>query len=185
MTDAPISEKDDILDRAAAAALALAADRPWPAIALRDIAVKAEVPFAALYEAADSKHAVLAHLSARFDRAALGVDYSETADVHDRLFDAAMARVEAMEPHRAALIAIAKAEGVLVSGTRFPRIARAVLEAAGIEATAPRLAAMTAVWARVVQVWRDDEGALNRTMAELDKRLKQMAERLGKIGAGF
>jgi len=59
------------------------------------------------------------------------------------------------------------------------------LEAAGVEATAPRLAAMTAVWARVVQVWRDDEGALNRTMAELDKRLKQMADRLAKIGAGF
>jgi hypothetical protein len=185
MTDAPISADDDILDRAAAAALALAADKPWPAIALRDIAVKAEVPFAELYGLADSKHAVLAHLSARFDRAALGVDYAETADVHDRLFDAAMARLEAMEPHRAALIAIAKAEGVLVSATRFPRIARAVLEAAGVEATAPRLAAMTAVWARVVQVWRDDEGALNRTMAELDKRLKQMADRLAKIGAGF
>ena len=44
---------------------------------------------------------------------------------------------------------------------------------------------MTAVWARAVQVWRDDEGALNRTMAELDKRLKQMAEQLQKVGAGF
>ena len=39
--------------------------------------------------------------------------------------------------------------------------------------------------ARIVQVWRDDEGALNRTMAEIDKRLKQMRERLGRIGAGF
>jgi hypothetical protein len=118
---------------------------------------------------------VLAHLSARFDRAALGVDYPQDSEIHDRLFDAAMARLEAMEPHRAALIAIAKGESVLVSATRFPKIARAVLEAAGVEATAPRLLAMTAVWARVVQVWRDDEGALNRTMAELDKRLKQMA----------
>lgn len=60
-----------------------------------------------------------------------------------------------------------------------------MLEAAGVEATGPRLLAMTAVWARVVQVWRDDEGALNRTMAELDKRLKQMAQQLKKIGAGF
>lgn len=176
---------EDILDRAAAAALALAADRPWPAIALRDIAVKAEISFAELYALADSKHAVMAHLSARFDHAALGVDYPEGSAAHDRLFDAAMARLEAMEPHRAALIAIAKAEGVLVSASRFPRIARAILEAAGVEATAARLAAMTAVWARVVQVWRDDEGALNRTMAELDKRLKQMAEQLSKIGAGF
>lgn len=175
----------DILDRAADAALALAADKPWPQVALRDIAVKADVPFADLYALASSKHAVLAHLSARFDRAALGVDYPETSAVHDRLFDAAMARLEAMEPHRHALIAIAKGEGVIISATRFPKIARAILEAAGVEATAVRLTAMTAVWARCVQVWRDDEGALNRTMAELDKRLKQMAEQLKKIGSGF
>jgi hypothetical protein len=44
---------------------------------------------------------------------------------------------------------------------------------------------MTLLWVRVVQVWRDDEGALNRTMAEIDKRLKQMRTRLGRIGAGF
>ncbi|WP_354072002.1 TetR family transcriptional regulator [Caulobacter sp. 1776] len=176
---------DEILDRAADAALALAADKPWPQVSLRDIALKAEVPFADLYALANSKHAVLDCLSTRFDRAALGVDYPEGSAAHDRLFDAAMARLEAMEPHRAALIAIARGEGPLVSATRFPRIARAVLEAAGVEATAPRLLAMTAVWARVVQVWRDDEGALNRTMAELDKRLKQMAEQLKKIGAGL
>lgn len=176
---------DAILDRAADAALALAADKPWPQVALRHLAAKADVPFADLYAQASSKHAVLAHLSARFDRAALGIDYPENSTAHDRLFDAAMARLEAMEPHRAALIAIAKGEGVLVSAARFPKIARAVLEAAGVEATAPRLAAMTAVWARCVHVWRDDEGALNRTMAELDHRLKQMAEQLKKIGAGF
>jgi hypothetical protein len=175
----------DILDRAADAALALAADKPWPQIALRDIAVKADVSFAALYAQADSKAAVLRHLSTRFDQAALGVDYPEAAAVHDRLFDAAMARIEAMEPHRAALIAIASAEGALASASRFPGIARAILEAAGVEATAPRRAAMTVVWARVVQVWRDDEGALNRTMAELDKRLKQMAEQLGRFGVGL
>ncbi len=175
----------ETLDRAADAALALAADKAWPNVSLRDIAVKADVPFADLYAEASSKPAVLAHLSARFDRAALGVDYPEGSEAHDRLFDAAMARLEAMEPHRAALIAIAKSEGPLASAARFPRIARAVLEAAGVPATPPRLIAMTAVWARVVQVWRDDEGALNRTMAELDKRLKQMAERLSKIGAGF
>lgn len=175
----------ETLDRAADAALALAADRPWPSVSLRDIAVRAEVPFADLYAAAASRSAVMAHLSARFDRAALSVDYPENSAAHDRLFDAAMARLEAMEPHRAALIAIAKSEGPLAAATRFPRIARAVLEAAGVPATPPRLLAMTAVWARVAQVWRDDEGALNRTMAELDKRLKQMAEQLSKIGAGF
>jgi hypothetical protein len=37
----------------------------------------------------------------------------------------------------------------------------------------------------VVQVWRADEGACNRTMAEIDKLLKQMRTRLALIGAGF
>jgi hypothetical protein len=32
-----------------------------------------------------------------------------------------MARIEAMEPHRAALIAISRAESVVVSALRFPR----------------------------------------------------------------
>jgi hypothetical protein len=69
--------------------------------------------------------------------------------------------------------------------THFPLTARAILETAGVTATTLRLAAMTFVWARVVQVWRDDEGALNRTMAEIDKRLRQMRERLGRLRAGF
>ncbi len=61
--------------------------------------------------------------------------------------------------------------------------AREKLEAAGVDAVPARLAAMSAVWGRTLQVWRDDEGALNRTMAELDKRLKQMASGLEKVGA--
>ena len=176
---------EDILDHAAAAALALAADRPWSQVSLRDIAQTAGVSFAELYARADGKAAVLDHLATRFDRAALAVAPAPEASAHDRLFDAAMARIEAMEPHRAALIAISRCEPLVVSALRFPRTARAVLEAAGVEATPVRLAAMTAVWARVLQVWRDDEGALNRTMAELDKRLKQMAAGLEKVGAGF
>ena len=96
-----------------------------------------------------------------------------------------MARVEALEPHRAALRSMARGENPVALAALFPLTARAILEAAGVTATPPRLAAMTLVWARIVQVWRDDEGALNRTMAEIDKRLKLMRQRLGRIGAGF
>ena len=72
---------------------------------------------------------------------------------------------------------------------RLPRTARALLETAGIDTAggrgAARVAAMTATWARILQVWRDDEGALNRTMAEIDGRLKSMRSGLGKVKAGF
>ncbi|MEJ0066412.1 MAG: hypothetical protein WDM85_14190 [Caulobacteraceae bacterium] len=78
-----------------------------------------------------------------------------------------------------------RGEGPISIAPHLPLTARAILEAAGVTATPPRLLAMTLLWGRVVQVWRDDEGALNRTMAEIDKRLKQMRTRLGRIGAGL
>ena len=175
---------EDMLDRAAAAALALASSRPWREVSLRDIASKAGVPFADLYEHAEGKAKVMAHLSSRFDRAALATANGLDADVHDRLFEAVMARIEAMEPHRTALTAIGRADPLSVA-RHLPHTARAILEAAGVDATPPRLAAMTAVWTRVLQVWRDDYGALNRTMAEIDRRLKQRRRQLKRIGAGF
>jgi len=178
----------EVLDRAADAALTLANDRPWGAITLLDIARAADVPFAELYARAPSKSVLLRRLARRFDQAALAAA-SESPDVHDRLFDLVMARIEAMEPHRFPLIAIAQAEGAPALAGRLPATARALLEAAGVSADgwrgALRVAAMSAVWARVLQVWRDDEGALNRTMAEIDRRLRQMREPLARAGAGF
>jgi hypothetical protein len=165
--------------------LALAAERPWRLITLRDVAEAAEIPFTELYARTPSKTALLARLSARFDEVALATAATPSQDIHDRLFDAVMARLEAMEPDREALIAIARDAGPVALAAHFPATARAILEAAGVEATPVRLAAMIAVWARVAQVWRDDEGALNRTMAEIDKRLKEMRRRLGRVRAGF
>ena len=178
---------DEALDRAVDSALALAADRPWREITLADIAVHSGMSFAELYARTPSKAALLDRLGRRFDRAVAEAELE--GETHDRLFEAVMARLEAMEPHRFVLLAIARDEQPERIARRLPRTARALLDAAGIEtgglAGAARVAAATAVWARVLQVWRDDEGALNRTMAEIDSRLKQMRERLGRIGAGF
>lgn len=178
---------DEVLDRAVDAALRLAADRPWREITLADIAAESGVGFAELYARTPSKSALLARLGSRFDAAVAGAELE--GETHDRLFEATMARLEAMEPHRFVLLAIARDERPEQIAARFPRTARALLRAAGVAtdglAGAARVAAMSAVWARVLQVWRDDEGALNRTMAEIDSRLKQMRDRLGRVGAGF
>jgi AcrR family transcriptional regulator len=183
-----IEPGEDVLDRAAAAALALAAERPWGEVTLKDIAQTAGVPLADLYVRAPGKRAVMDWLSGRFDLAALKNGNGE-GDAHDRLFDAVMRRLEAMEPHRAPLIAVRASEGIGPALARCPATARAVLEGAGIDASgtlgAVRIAAMVAVWGRVVQVWRADEGALNRTMAEVDRRLRQMRDNLKRVGAGF
>jgi len=175
----------EVLNKAEDAALALAAERPWREVSLRDVAERAGVSFAELYDKAPGKPLLVLRLSQRLDRAALETAATPSDDPHDRLFDAAMARIEAMEPQRAALLSMARDESRVTMATLLPLTVRAILEAAGVSATPPRLAAMTLVWGRVVQVWRDDEGALNRTMAEIDKRLRQMRERLGRIGAGY
>ncbi len=180
----------DLLDRAAEAALELAGDRPWSQIALRDIARAAGVSLVELYARAPSKGALLDRLSTQLDALAIEAGEVETApDPHDRLFEVTMARLEAMAPRRVLLIAIGRAEGVIAMAPRLARTARALLEAAGLDTSGPegrlRVVAMTVVWARTLQVWRDDEGALNRTMAEIDRRLKQMRDQLGRIGAGF
>ena len=185
----PSPSADALLDRAADAALALAADRPWTEINLRDVAQHAGVPFAALYARAPGKTALLDRLSKRLDAQALdAVEGDVSALAHDRLFEAFMARLETMQPHRDALIAIARTEGVALA-PRLPRTARALAEAAGVDTAGPRgalrLTALTAVWARTLQVWRDDEGALNRTMAEIDRRLKEADGRLARVKAGW
>ena len=192
MTDLSDSLKPagDALDRAADAALVLAEDRPWAEITLRDIARAAGLTFAELYARAPGKRALVDRLSRRFDSEALVLSEGEDApDAHDRLFEAVMARLEVMGPHRDALVAIARADGAAAMAPRLPRTARALLEAAGIDtggrAGLLRMAAMTAVWARTLQVWRDDEGALNRTMAEIDRGLRQMRTQLKRVGAGF
>jgi AcrR family transcriptional regulator len=184
-----MAQMSDLVDRAAESALALAADRRWDQISLREIALAAGAPLADLYAETPGKIALLDRLSRTLDRQALAsAERDSSAETIDRLFEAVMARLEAMEPHRTALIAIAKSEGMLALAPRLPRTAKALLEAAGIDTGGIRgglrLAAMTGVWTRVLQVWRDDEGALNRTMAEIDTQLKQINQRLGRLGAG-
>jgi AcrR family transcriptional regulator len=182
----------EVLERAADAALSLAGEGGWTAVTLRDIAEKAGVKLSALYRVAPQKGAVVDALSRRLDQAALrAVEVEATGDRVERLFEATMARLEAMEPNRFAILAMAQSEGLLRArmALRLAATAQALLEGAGVDTSgrqgAVRVLAMITVWTRVLSVWRDDEGALNRTMAEIDKRLKQMRQRLARVGAGF
>ena len=175
----------DILEKTLAALNALCGEKPLREVSLRETAERAGVSLVEVYRVAPSKTALVDHLGRRLDEAALATAAtSSQGDAHDRLFDAAMARIEAMEPWRAVLAGIEPAEALPLA-PHLPRAARAILEAAGVEATPVRLAAMTLVWARIVRVWRGDEGALNRTMAEIDLQLKLLRRRLNFLGQGF
>jgi AcrR family transcriptional regulator len=179
-----MTAREAVLEEGLVALNALCGERPWREVTLRDVAEKAGLALTDLYREAQSKVALIEHLGARLDEATLATAGTPSDDVHDRLFDAAMGRIEAMAPWRGVLAAV-DGSALVFLAPHLAGAARAILEAAGVEATPARLAAMAVVWGRILQVWRADGGACNRTMAELDRRLKQMRERLRLVGAGF
>ena len=181
-----------------AAALKLIAAKGWRAIALREIATEAAVPFAELYAHFPTKAAIVAGFLADIDRAVLeGVETTPDPDetVRDRLFDTMMRRYDALRPHRDAVAALA--EGLardplaaLALRPAFMRSMAVVLEAAGLSAEglvgAVRQKSLAALHASVLRTWLRDESAdLGKTMVALDARLKALegwAQRFDKIG---
>ena len=176
---APTDTRGKIVD----ALMELAAETRFEDISIRDICKAAGVSLADFRDAFPSKGAVLAGFSRRIDRAVLAQDTGELADEspRERLFDVLMRRLEAMTPYREGVReAIAWLRREPVAALTMNQVAtnsmRFMLEAAGIEAQgaagAVKLQGLALAWARVIQVWLDDEEpALSKTMAELDRVL--------------
>jgi hypothetical protein len=178
----------------ARAALTLAATRPWRDVTLVQLAQTAGRPVAdlfgaSLWEAVDCTEEA-------FDRAiADGVDKLDpNQSVRDRLFELIMRRFEAMEPHRAAVIAMeagAERDPTLLASAhqRHVRCARWVLALAGLEADGmtgqARAQGLGVIIGQARAAWRtDDAGDFNKTMASLDKNLRRAEEMFGRW-AGF
>ena len=183
------------------ALLALAAEQPFEDISISAIAAKAEVTLADFRDAFPSKGAVLAGFSRRIDRIVLEKQSEELAgeEAKDRLFDVLMRRLDAMAPYKEGLRGVARwlrrepvaalaVNQVVVNSMRF------MLEAAGVESEgavgALKLQGLALAWARVLDVWfDDDEPDQARTMAALDRELTRggrivaRAESLDRLAA--
>jgi len=174
------------------AALALAAEKDWTAIALRDIAAAADVSLAELHEAYRSKTAILWAYFRAVDESVLAATPAwDAGDApRDRLFDVLMRRFDALSRDRAAVLRIIAAlrcdpAAALCLSSGLPGSMRWMLEAADISAAGPcgRLKAkgLAAVWLAALRVWRrDDSPDMARTMAALDRSLRR-AERLVRL----
>ncbi len=176
-------------DRIVEALLALAAERPFEDVTLPALAERAGISLAEIRESYDGRLAVLADYVRRVDERVLaGIDPALAGEApRERLFDALFARFEAHAPHKVALHSIVRA------ARRDPLLALELnrivtnamgwmLAAAGIPATGGRglvrAQALALIWAQVMSIWlRDDDAGLARTMAALDKRLRE-AERM-------
>lgn len=170
-------------EAAVEALMRLAAEQPWNDIEVSDIAREAGLTLAELRDLFPSKGAVLGGLTRIIDRKVLEGDLTglEEEPSRERLFDVLMRRLDAMEPYKPALRRIAYAlrgeplsmlalNGVMLNSHRY------MLAAAGIDTEGSlgqlKLQGVVIAFARVTQVWLDDDDpALARTMARLDKEI--------------
>jgi ubiquinone biosynthesis protein COQ9 len=164
-----------------AAALALAAEKPWAAITLAEIAERAGSTLVGLKSHFASKSDIVRTFVRLVDDEVLSraPRRDEAQAARDALFEVVMSRFDVLEPWKPAIRSIA--------GAGLPDPAQAVqvlasqrwmLEAAGIGSDgldgAMRTAGLASVYAAVFRIWLDDaDPGLARTMAALDRRLRR------------
>ena len=127
-------------DRMVDAAMALASERGWRDLSLRDIAEASGLSLADAYRACPSKLAILEAFMRRIDAMVLAEEAIAVDDgvARDRLFDVVMRRFDALQPYKQALGAIlldlaGDPLGALASLPSFKRSMTWMLEAAELE----------------------------------------------------
>jgi AcrR family transcriptional regulator len=172
------------------AALRLAAERGWSGTSLADIAAAAGLPIIDVYRQFRSKTAILEAFHRRIDAEVLKGAGTDLTDMpRDRVFDTIMRRFDALQPHKNAVRAITRDTaadplGALCSIGALFRSMAWMLEASGIDAGGPRgrlrVRLLTALYLSVFRVWLSDESTdMTKTMAVLDRRLRQAQSWLG------
>ncbi len=175
--------------RIVAAAMRLAASRPWREVTLRDIAEAAGLSLAEMRGELASKGEVLAAFTRAIDDQVLAAAPKFTSDQipRDRLFDVVMSRFDALAPYKPALKSIA------ASGLPEPALVKSLcasqawmLAAANIPSDgvlgAARVTGLGTVYAGVFRTWLDDDDPGHaRTMAALDRRLERGEQALGVV----
>lgn len=170
--------------------LDLVAEQGWRAATLGRIAQASGLPLSALYGQYASKSDLLAAYAHRIDLAMLtalgepGPAPADDAAVKDRLFEAVMARFDALNPHKAAIRVMMRelpADPVALAcflsrGLRQGldwMLAAAELDAGGLSG-ALRRKVLGGIYLDTLRIWLKDDGAdMASTMAHLDKRLEQ------------
>lgn len=176
------------------AAFDLAASPGWPEISLRDIADAAGCSLADVMDHFEDKADVLQVFSKHVDRAMLQAagDVEREQSARDALFEVIMSRFDLMAPYKVGLKSIVQASpsspGVADPGhlrltlqTQNKIMQAAGLSAAGVPALI-RQFGLARIYDQVFRVWlNDDDAGMARTMAALDKRLRQGEQTLRTI----
>jgi ubiquinone biosynthesis protein COQ9 len=168
------------------AAFSLAGERGWRAVSVAEAARRADLPLDRARARFPGRAAILLRFGRIADQAALA-GAAQEGPHRDRLFDLLMRRLDALQPHRAGILALARAlpadpclAAMLASA--HLRSMGWMLEAAGISTRRPlgrlRRKGLLAIWLAGLRTWHDDASEdLAATMAALDRALDR-AERL-------
>ncbi|MBI1261119.1 MAG: TetR/AcrR family transcriptional regulator [Rhizobiales bacterium] len=188
-----MAAKRTVEEKIIAATFKLALEKDWADVALADIAKKAKLPLGDVTALFSCKTAILiAYLrlvDARVMKEAEAEDMAGES-ARDRLFDVLMMRFDALSDDREALkrIALASRRDPVVAAALYRPMLRSLgwmLEAAGIDSSglrgALRVRGLAAIWANVFNVWLDDGPDQSRTMAMLDRRLRQGEDLLSRV----
>lgn len=180
------------------AVIATIAEQGLDEVSLRDIAAKADLSLAELYDRIPHRHAIVPFLAGEVDRAVLAdaADISLDQSPRDRLFEIMMSRFDQLQPMRK-LFDAARARPALSNASirlfdalagalSLPRSMACTLEAAGLSsaglAGAVRVRGLALVYLSTLRIWVDDRSEdLGSTMKTLDQQLaraERWAERL-------
>ncbi len=185
-----MEERENVI---VSATFRLAATRPWNEVKLADIAAEADMSLADLAGVIGGKADILQLYGRQLDAkmlASLDTD-PVSGSAHDRVFDILMRRLELMDGDKAAIRSIV--ETPAASLPDYARLAGSmmqsqdwVLSAAGIEDSGLRGAMKTTglalVYVRTLRVWaNDDDAGLARTMAQLDRSLRDGADWIKRL----
>lgn len=167
------------------AAFDLASSPGWAEVSLRDIADSAGVSLDDAMERFDDKADVINVFIEHVDRAMLAGagDVEREQSTRDAVFEVIMSRFDAMAPYKAGLKSIVgERTAAFPPDPAAVRMAlktqNKVLQAAGISSAGGpaliRQMGLAQLYGQVFEIWlNEDDPGMSRTMAALDKRLRQ------------
>lgn len=173
------------------ALMSLVADRGWNEVELAEVAEKAGIPLSTLRDLFPSKGAMLAGFGRMLDKIVLDNANPDLVGepIHERVFDLMMRRIDAMGPYKPALREIRRAiRRDPLSAAALNQAAlnswRYLLGSVGVpvedELGMLKIQGAVLVFARTADAWLDDtDDAMAKTMATLDKELKNGERILG------
>ena len=187
--DIPSDGSDDVSTTIIDAAFSLWEARGWRDVSLTDIAAETGLSLEQVRAAFPCKTAIVGGLLRRIDEemAAGGTDAADTINAddsaRDRLFDVLMRRFDALAAYKGGLAAIlgdGRAQPLigLIVLPRFLCAMAGMLDAAGLSTKGIpgvlRVEGLALIYANAFRVWlRDDSSDMAKTMAALDKGLRQ------------